>query len=476
VPKRTVRLAVPGPDDRLAARLAALPQELGVVAGFPPDALAEAEKAAAAPQLPDHDATDVELVTLDPPDSRDLDQAFGIEPDGDGWVVHYAIADVAAFVAPGGALDLETRRRGETYYLPDRRISLHPDAIGQDAASLLPDQVRGAFLWRLRLDGGGHLTETVLTRSRVRSRAKLGYPSAQAEVDAGRAGGPLALLPAVGRAREAVERERGGASLQRLETLVERAGDSYRLVRRRPLPIEGWNAQLSLLTGMAAASIMLAGGVGILRTMPPARPEAVERFRLQTVALGLPWPVGEPYGQYLAELDGDDPKQTAILHAAASLFRGAAYTAFDGTPPPDPAQAAIAAPYAHVTAPIRRLVDRFGLLVCLALTEGRRPDDAVLAALPALPAAMAAADALAGRLDRAVLDATEAAVLQPRLGEVFDATVLTARKDGGLIQLEDPAVSADCTGALTPGERIRARLDRADLPSATVSFSRVAGR
>jgi exoribonuclease R len=471
VPKPTVRLAAPGPEDRLAARIAALPQELGAVADFPPDALAEAEKAAAAPELPDHDATGVELVTLDPPDSLDLDQAFGIEPDGGGWLVHYAIADVAAFVAAGGALDTETRRRGETFYLPDRRIPLHPDVIGQGAASLLPDQVRGAFLWQLRLDGGGHVTGTTLTRSRVRSRAKLGYPSAQADLDAGRAGGPLALLPAVGRAREAVERERGGASLQRLETLVERDGDSYRLVRRQPLPVEGWNAQLSLMTGIAAAAIMLGGGVGILRTMPPAKPEAVERFRLQTEALGRPWPAGQPYGAYLAGLDGSDPRQTAILHAASSLFRGAAYTAFDGPPPADPVQAAIAAPYAHVTAPIRRLVDRFGLLVCLALSQGRRPDQAVVEALPALPATMAAADTLAGRLDRAAIDVTEAAVLAPRVGEVFDATVLSARRDGGLIQLADPAVTANCTGRLEPGDRIRARLDRADLPSATVSFS-----
>jgi exoribonuclease R len=468
-----VRLAAPGPPGRFADRLAALPGELGVVADFPAQAEAEAEQAAASPLLPDHDATDVELVTLDPPGSLDLDQAFGIEPDGGGWVVHYAIADVARFVRPDGPLDTETRRRGETFYLPDRRIPLHPDVIGQAAASLLPDQVRAAFLWRLRLDAGGQVTEIALTRSRVRSRAKLAYPSAQTEVDAGRATGPLALLPAVGAAREAVERERGGASLQRLETLVERGPDGrYRLVRRQPLPIEGWNAQLSLMTGMAAATLMLAGGVGILRTMPPAKPEAVEKFRLQTVALGRPWPAGQPYGEYLAGLDGSDPRQTAILHAATSLFRGAAYTAFDGPPPADPAQAAIAAPYAHVTAPIRRLVDRFGLLVCLALHEGCRPDDATLAALPALPSLMAAADALAGKVDRAVVDAAEAAALASRVGEVFEATVLTTRAGAGLIQLPDPAVTADCTGDLTPGERIQARLDQADPATSSVQFSR----
>jgi hypothetical protein len=169
-----------------------------------------------------------------------------------------------------------------------------------------------------------------------------------------------------------------------------------------------------------------------------------------------------------------------VLHAAASLFRGAGYTAFDATPPDgaapvappaDPTQAALAAPYAHVTAPLRRLVDRFGLLVCLAVAEGRPVDAATRRALPTLPAVMASSGALAGRLDRAAVDTVEAGLLAPRVGEVFDATVISTSKDGGTIQLADPAVSAPCSGALEAGTRIRARLDRADIPTAEVRFS-----
>ena len=90
--------------------------------------------------------------------------------------------------------------------------------------------------------------------------------------------------------------------------------------------MEAWNAQLSLMTGMAAATMMLDGGVGILRTMPPAQPDAIDRLRRQARALGTPWPEDQPYGDYLRMLDGTDPKHLAILHAAASLFRGAGYT------------------------------------------------------------------------------------------------------------------------------------------------------
>ena len=153
------------------------------------------------------------------------------------------------------------------------------------------------------------------------------------------------------------------------------------------------------------------------------------------------------------------------------IFWSLGYTVFDGTPPENPIQSAIAAPYAHVTAPIRRLVDRFGLLVCAELAAGRPPSAELRASLTGLPKIMGASGALAGRLDRLTLDTVEAAVLAPRVGEVFDATVLAARADGGVIQLTDPAVTADCTGSLHPGDEVRATLAEADIATATVRFS-----
>ena len=144
------------------------------------------------------------------------------------------------------------------------------------------------------------------------------------------------------------------------------------------MPAEEHNAQLSLLTGMAAAELMLAAGVGILRTMPAPDTDAVAAFRERTRALGAPWDEGQDYGAYLRSLDPADARHLAALHAATGLFRGAGYTAFDAqaedpalrTPPDEPAQAALAAPYAHATAPLRRLVDRFVLALCHAHASG----------------------------------------------------------------------------------------------------------
>src|SRR4051794_41435206 len=115
----------PSPPDFPATRA-----ELGVPAHFPADALAGAERAAARPPLPELDATDVELVTLDPPGSRDLDQAVHLAARGDGYRVTYAIADVGGFVVLRSVLDAEARRRGQTVYCPHPRTPLHPPALG----------------------------------------------------------------------------------------------------------------------------------------------------------------------------------------------------------------------------------------------------------------------------------------------------------------------------------------------------------
>ena len=109
----------------------------------------------------------------------DLDQAMHLATDGDGYVVHYAIADVVAFLEPGDAVDLEAHRRGESLYGGSTRIPLHPPVLSEGAASLLPDQVRPAFLWTVRLDSAGEITDAQVERARVRSRQRLDYDGVQ---------------------------------------------------------------------------------------------------------------------------------------------------------------------------------------------------------------------------------------------------------------------------------------------------------
>ena len=121
--------------------------------------------------------------------------------------------------------------------------------------------------------------------------------------------------------------------------------------------------------------MMLKGRIGVLRTMPPADPRDVKRLRRQATALGVSWPEGQAYGEVLAGLDRTQPGAAAFLVQALSLFRGAAWTPFEGAAPEVRSHAAVGGPYAHVTAPLRRLVDRYGLEVCVALAGGHDVPD-----------------------------------------------------------------------------------------------------
>jgi exoribonuclease R len=466
VPSTSVRLDADSPE--LSAALAEITKDLP--REFPREVQAEALAVAAIAPLPELDRTDVEFVTIDPLGSTDLDQALHLAREGTGYRVLYAIADVAAFVEPGGAIDAEARLRGQTIYAPDGRIPLHPAVLSEGAASLLPGQLRPAFVWHFELDADANVTQSTVYRARVQSREQLDYATAQERLDEGTASDVLQLLREVGFKRVALEHERGGASLGTQETEIELRDGHYVLVRRTPHPVEDWNAQLSLMTGMAAAQIMLDGNVGILRTMPPADDEAVSRFRRQTRALGTPWPMDVRYGDYLRSLDTTQPRHLAIMHAAASLFRGAGYSPFDGAPPSQTEQAAVAAPYAHVTAPLRRLVDRFGLVACEALSAGEPVPAWVREALPELPSMMSRSGQVAGQVDSRALNVVEAAVLADRVGDTFEVTVLSASETYGTVQLADPPIVARCNGALEPGATVRATLETAEIATGNVLF------
>lgn len=443
--------------------------KLGVTAEFPQDVVDEAEAAARAAVLPDLDGTDIPFVTIDPAGSRDLDQALAIQRDGDGFVVHYAIADLPAVVRPGGLVDLEARKRGQTLYAPDESVPLHPRVISEGAASLLPGQERSAYVWRFVLDAAGAVRDTTLQRMRVRSRAQLSYPQAQQRIHDGDPA--LSLLREVGELRIQQEEMREGASLGLPdEEVVLRAG-RWRIERRRLLPVEEWNAQISLMTGMAAARLQLDAGAGILRTMPAPSKQDMDEFRARSTALGVPWLPGELYGAYLRRLPTDTPTSLAILNAARRLFRGAGYLVLTGTKrDEDVVQAAIGAPYAHATAPLRRLVDRYVLAHCEAIANGRPVPGWATAGLAGLPEVMQESGSLAGKLERESLAVVTAAVLEGQVGEEFDAIVLDRRGERARVELVDPPVEADARVLGDPGARVRVRLVAVDLAERTVDF------
>jgi exoribonuclease R len=474
VPRRSIRLVAPAED--LHETFEAIRAEIGIPDAFPADVLDEAERAAREPRLPRSDLTDVPFVTLDPPASMDLDQAFHLErlPRG-GIRLRYAIADVAAFVTPGGAVDREAHARVETMYSPDERAPLYPPVLSEAATSLLPDGPRPAVVWSIDVDDAGSAAEAHVERAMVASRAKLAYPDVQAALDDGSADEMLRLLPEIGSVLQRAERARGGSNLGIPRQEVVQAGDGYSLTFEAPLAVEGWNAQLSLLTGRAAADIMLRDGVGVIRTMPPPDPHDVARLRRVADGLRIEWPAHASYSELLHTIDASrSDAESVFLQEAAVLFRGASYSAFDGRVPPGIEHAAIAAHYAHCTAPLRRLVDRYANEVCLALCSGSEVPTWAREALPALPIEMALGAERGHRLERTIVDAVEAAVLSPLVGTEADALVVDLWKRGrGEVALRAPAVIGPCDDVHELGAEVRVRLEEADVQRHTIRFARV---
>ena len=534
------------PPAEVARALDALRAQYEAPTAFPPEVLAEAEAAATAwaqdgpaRLLADgaRDARALDLVTIDPPGSMDLDQAVLLErlpaqtdragvPTGDApgpaaaYRVHYAIASLATFVTPGGALDVELRRRGETIYAPDAATPLHPEVLSHGAASLLEDMDRPACLWTIDLDARGEVLSARVERALVRSRARLTYDQVQAAIDEAGSLPPSApadlpgLLSEIGRLRLEREAARGGISMTTPEQVIEvtavteaaeppeavatqtaAAADpegptppaGYRLAYRVPVPAEQYNAQISLLTGMCAARIMVECGIGILRTLPPARPEDYARLRRVAAALGIDWPAAQPYPELVRGLDHAIPAHAAFMEQAMSLFRGSGYFAFGvggvGVPADDEAadseeavHSAIAARYAHVTAPLRRLVDRYGEEVCIAACAQAPVPEWVLQALPDLPGVMEQTGKRARAIGRGALTALEALVLRGHEGEVFDGVITSERDGRGELVLAEPAVVTEIRagrgisdGGLPVGERVRVRLLTAD-PATGIRF------
>lgn len=478
MPRTTLRVD-PGTAGDLEVGFDAVIAELGVPDAFSEAVLADARRAAQAPDLPDADRTDVPFVTIDPPGSTDLDQAVHLEQTGTGYRVHYAIADVGAFVTPGSATDLEARRRGQTLYAPHRRLPLHPAVLSEGAASLLPDQLRPAMVWVIDVDAEGRTTDARVNRAMVRSRARFSYVEVQQQVDAGAVPEPFRLLTRLGPLLQQAQAVRGGATLRIPDQELHAGPDGYALRYRALSAVEEWNAQISLLTGRAAADLMIAAGTGILRTLPPPDDSTLQQFSRQARALQVAWPtdpaeIRRDLGRLLNGLDPTDARQLTLLHDSGRLFRGAGYTTFvAGAPvktPDQTRQAAIADEYAHVTAPLRRLVDRFATAICEAYCRQADPPAWAVEALPQLPEVMRTSDRSAGALERAAVDLAEAVLLSGRVGQTFEAVVVDVRAGGGLVQLADPAVLAHCAGDLTLGSRIPVCLVSADVATRTVRF------
>ena len=517
------------------AGFAAIRAEFGVAGPMPPD-VDEAAKAAVPVSDGRRDATDLPMVTLDPASSTDLDQAFSfsLEPGPTGSmelsqaniVLHYAIADIGAFAPLGGVVETEAWKRGSTVYAPDGSVPVYPRILCQDRASLLPDGPRPCILLEVVVAPDGTPVLRNVERATVRSRAKLAY-EATAKAD---------LAPeAVELARRGTEAEdrRGAFRVELDEQEVVLEGDSpwglaVRFAARAES--EDLNSCVSLAANMAVATAMIERGVGLFRVMND--PDAAELSSLRRTArtLDVPWARHESLRQVVPRLDVNNPKHVAFSISARRSGGGASYAVFpvpasepisvsensdagngsertsqegprNGTgkngnqgenrtgnqerPPMvlhegKPWHSAMAASYAHATAPMRRLADRYVLELLLAEFSG---DDlakaALLPKLAALPMAMADADHRAAKVDRACLDYAECVILQAKVGETFEATVIEVSREIAQFSIEEPCVVARIRvpkpkpgePEISPGDEMTVRLDAVDPKSRRLTFT-----
>ncbi|RDE09808.1 ribonuclease R [Pelagibacterium lacus] len=216
IPRAKVVTVVGNPQSEGAVSLIAL-HSLDIPYRFPASVLQEARAAREADMKGREDWRHIALVTIDPPDAKDHDDAVHAEPDTDpanpgGHVIHVAIADVAYYVRPGSDMDREAFLRGNSVYFPDRVVPMLPERISNDLCSLREGENRASMALRIVIDAEGNKKRHSFHRVTMRSAAKLSYQQAQAAID-GRpddATGPLLepVLKPLWAAYEALARAR----------------------------------------------------------------------------------------------------------------------------------------------------------------------------------------------------------------------------------------------------------------------------
>jgi exoribonuclease R len=455
------------PTNTLSRGLDAIKREFQVPGSFPEPVMVAAKKASERTPSAHTDRTDKPFVTLDPASSTDLDQAFFIEKSGADLLLHYAIADVAWFVDDGDVIDAEAWKRGTTQYLPDGKSGLYPPILSEACASLLPNGPRPAVIFTVRIAPDGAVRLDAVERAIIQSRAKLAYDSVQDED-----------LPAdfaeFAARMAAAESRRGAARVDPPEQEVSASGNGHFTLSFRPrLVSESRNAALSLATNIAVADALYAHKTGLFRVMAAPDEHAVQRLRMTAKALGLHWPDKATLPQFERTLDKGNAKVAAFMLAIRRAGKGASYEPYK--PGITPWHSAVGATYAHTTAPLRRLADRYVVRAALALANGQNIPIAVTDAFAKLPEVMARADHLGGQIERSVIDLAEAIMLSGSEGTIYTAVVTDNDERGSRIQLEDfPIVARVQASGFGPGDAVRVRLALADVEKRKIFFEAIA--
>ncbi len=407
---------------------------------FPQETIAEAERAVDLPLSPDHreDLRDVPIVAIDPADARDHDDAIWAEPDGKGgYRAIVAIADVSYYVRPGGALDREARKRGNSVYFPDRVVPMLPEVLSADVCSLKEDVDRAAMACHIRIDAEGRISDWRFTRAIVRLAKNVAYEDAQAAIDAGDAPeylqnlwGAWKLLFKARQARDPLDLELPERQVRlNDEGLIEEIAVRERLDAHRVVE------DFMIAANVAAAKALEAKAAPVVYRIheTPSR-EKLMAFKEYLASQGRKFAMGQVItpGLFNRMLkDVVDPVEKALIMEAVLRSQTQAYYG--------PANAGhfglSLGSYAHFTSPIRRYAD---LLVHRALVDAYKleqpkpkidlPEKTGLSdrdrdALHQITDAISQTERRAMEAERDTIDRYVAAWLSGRVGETFDTRI-----------------------------------------------------
>jgi len=421
---------------------------------FSPSALREAEAAEPANLKGREDWRDIPLVTIDPPDAKDHDDAVHAAPDDDpnnkgGYIVHVAIADVAFYVRPGSALDRDALTRGNSVYFPDRVVPMLPERISNDLCSLVPGQPRGALAVRMVIGPDGRKRSHSFHRVLMRSAAKLHYAQAQAAID-GRPDdmtGPLLepiLKPLytayalVKLARD--ERDPLDLDLPERKILLKADGSVDRVIVPERLDAHRLIEEFMILANVAAAEMLEKKALPLIyRVHDEPSQEKVHNLGEFLKTLDLPFAKSGAlrpslFNRVLGQVRGEDYEplvnEVVLRSQAQAEYSAENYGHFGLN----------LRRYAHFTSPIRRYADLIvhrALIRALGLGEGALPETETLETLSEVAAQISVTERRAMKAERETADRLIAHFLADRIGATFQGRISGVTRAGLFVKLSD---------------------------------------
>jgi ribonuclease R len=421
---------------------------------FSPAALHEAEAAKPATSAGREDWRALPLVTIDPPDAKDHDDAVHAEPDPDpnnkgGHIVNVAIADVAFYVRPGSALDRDALTRGNSVYFPDRVVPMLPERISNDLCSLVPGEPRGALAVRMTIAADGRKRSHSFHRILMRSAAKLNYAQAQAAID-GRPDdttGPLLdpiLKPlydayaAVKRARD--ERDPLDLDLPERKILLKPDGTVDCVIVPERLDAHKLIEEFMILANVAAAEMLEKKALPLIyRVHDEPTLEKIHNLQEFLKTLDLPFAKSGAlrpalFNRVLAQVKGQDSEplvnEVVLRSQAQAEYSAENYGHFGLN----------LRRYAHFTSPIRRYADLIvhrALIRSLGLGEGALPETETMEALSEVAAQISVTERRAMKAERETADRLIAHFLADRIGASFQGRISGVTRAGLFVKLSD---------------------------------------